>query len=564
MYILGLGGSDHDVSSCLVNEGRIVCAIEEERVTRKKYGFHSNLLLGHSRNYCLQAAGITTDDLELIVVDSILVPTAYFGVRNKSVVTLNHHMAHASSAFFPSPFEESAILIMDNAGDLVTYEGENGIETVTFAYGKENEITILDKVIAEQYKTSPITFQGKPYQKGDPDDSLGHFYKIISHYCGFDFLNEDSFYFTEDGKTMGLAPYGNNTYYEKLKSYVQLLPEGKIKIDLQSGTFETALQQIIQEDISKDEFQVKADIAYAGQAILEDAVIHLANALYEKTGCENLCIAGGVGLNSVANGKILKHTPFKQLYIQPASGDNGTSIGCALWGHFVYNQNPRKVKEGLYMEHAYLGRSYSRDEVMNSFDKFTELNIEAIEYPEEIAARWLANGKIIAWFQGGAEFGPRALGHRSILANPTLTHMKDEINHRVKFRESFRPFAPAVIAEKSREFFDINQETPFMLIVCDVLPDKRSVLPAITHVDGTARLQTVSKAGSPEFYRLIEFFGELTGVPVVLNTSFNVKGEPIVETPEDALRCFSNTNLDALIIDKFLVTKRTQNTDRRE
>jgi carbamoyltransferase len=555
MYILGLGGSDHDLSACLLKGDQIAYAIEEERVTRKKYGFYSNLLLGHSRNYCLEAEGIKTNDVDLIVVDSILVPTAYFGVRNR-MIQLNHHMAHAASAFFPSPFEEAAILVMDNAGDLVTYNGKTGIETVTFALGKGNDISVLHKIIGDKYKTSPIKLEGKSYQKGDPDHSLGHFYKMISHYCGFNFICNDDFYFTEDGKTMGLAPYGKDTYYDILKKYVKLLPDGNIEIEMQDGRLEKDLQNILQEERSDGEFQKKADIAFAGQKIIEDIIIHLANALYELTGCENLCVAGGVGLNSVANGKILKHTPFKKIFVQPAAGDNGTSIGCAMWGYYVHNKNERKLDDGLQMNHAYLGRSYSDKEVQEALKLFTDLNVEEVEHPEEIAAQWIADGKIISWFQGGAEFGPRALGHRSILANPTLTHMKDEINHRVKFRESFRPFAPAVLEEKSSEYFDIDQKTPFMLIVCDVKPEKRDLLPAITHVDGTARLQTVSREHSPLFYKLIKSFENITGTPVVLNTSFNIKGEPVVETPMDALLCFKNTNLDALIIDKYLVTKK--------
>lgn len=556
MYILGLGGSDHDVSSCLLKDDQILIAIEEERVTRKKYGFYSNLLFGHSRNYCLQNAGIQLDDVELVVADAILAPTASHAVRHRMHV-LNHHLAHAASAFYPSPFEEAAILVVDNAGGLVSFNGKTGIETVTYAVGKGNEITVLDKVIGDQYGEAEVSTSGKAYQLGDPNNSLGHFYKIISHYCGFDFLNNENFYFTEDGKTMGLAPYGTDRYYEQIRPFIHLLPDGGLRIDLHTGELQSLLEELTREELTgEDEYRRKADIAWAGQKCQEDVMIHFANSLYEKTGLKNLCIAGGSGLNSVANGKILKQTPFENIFVQPAAGDNGTSIGCAMWGYYMLKGMPRTPNDRLRMDHAYLGRSYSDAEIEEALTQFPDLEFEVVESPAQAAAERIAAGQIIGWFQGGSEFGPRALGHRSILANPTLPHMKDEINHRVKFREGFRPFAPAVLEEAQTTYFDLDQVSPFMLIVCDVVPEHRATLPAITHVDGTARVQTVTKHGAPEFYELIDKLGAITGVPVVLNTSFNVKGEPIVETPHDAMRCFSGTNMDTLILSRYVVTKK--------
>lgn len=558
VHVLGLGGSDHDVSACLLRNSHIFCAIEEERITRKKHGFESNLLLGESRKYCLNYADIGLDDVDLIVADSILAPTAIYGVR-KRAVTLNHHLAHAASAFFPSPFEEAAILVIDNAGELVNYGGGEGVETATLLFGRGGRIEVLHKVIGKKYKVSDIQFNGKPYQIGDPDNSLGYFYKVISHYCGFDVYHRGDFYYTEDGKTMGLAPYGSDYYYERLRPFFTMMP-GEIEIDLHSGQLINFLESESESHLGTDaEFQFKANLAYAGQKLLEEAIVHLADYLYEITGCPNLCIAGGVGLNSVANGKILKETMFERLFIQPASGDNGTSIGCALWGHYVLGGNERTLLDGLTMSHAYLGRDYTEWEIEEAISQWgSQLTVSRVEYPACVAAKKISKGEIIGWFQGKSEFGPRALGNRSILANPTVPDMKDKINSRVKFREGFRPFAPAVLYEEQNKYFELAQESPFMLIVCDVRKEYRDSLPAITHVDGTARLQSVTKENNPLFYELIHNVSNITGFPVVLNTSFNVKGEPIVESPNDAIRCFINTNLDCLIIGHFVLTKKSR------
>lgn len=554
MYILGLGGSDHDVSTTLMKDEKIVCAIEEERVSRKKYGFNSNLLLGQSRKYVLNAEGITLDDVDLIVVDDILPNTVYYGVRNRNLHFVNHHLLHAASAYYPSGFDEAAILIVDGAGSLVNHDGKQGLECISYGYGKGNKIEIFNKVVGEKYHTSSMGVE-EPYQTGDPDNSLGYFYRLISHYCGFNFIDKSNFYYTEDGKTMGLAPYGSDKYYKLIRPFVHLLEDGQIQIDLRSGAFEEVLEKIVEDESEGDEFKKKADLAWAGQKILEEAMVHIANYLYEVTKCPYLCIAGGVGLNSVANGVILRETPFEEIFVQPASGDSGTSLGAAMWGYYGILNNDRNVSSGYVMENAYLGKEYSDDQIRAAFSEFDRVCVaEPIDLAKTVA-KLILDGKIIALFAGGAEFGPRALGHRSILANPLIKDMKDILNKRVKFREEFRPFAPAVLFEYQEEYFDIKQYTPFMLIVAEVLEDKRTLIPSVTHVDGTARIQSVTKENGGIFYEIIQEFYELTGVPIILNTSFNVKGEPIVETPYDAMRCFMNTNIDYIVMGKYIISK---------
>lgn len=553
MYVLGLGGSDHDVSTTLVKDGRILCAIEEERVTRKKYGFGSNLLYGNSRKYVLNSEGIKLEDVDMVVADDILPQTVLFGVKNYQKV--NHHLLHASSTYYPSGFEEAAILVVDNAGALIHWKGEEGIESLTYAYGSGKDIKVIDKIIGKKYIVAESNHE-QVYQKGDPDNSLGYFYKLISHYCGFNYIVNENFYFTEDGKTMGLAPYGTDKYYKEIKSFVKFLDHGQIEIDLHSGSFCEMLSEITKKQLSSEEdFKRKADIAYAGQKILEEALIYAANFLYEKTKCPNLCIAGGVGLNSVANGKILKNTPFEQLFVQPASGDGGTSIGAALWGYYNIAGYERYIKQDSQLKNAYLGKCYSEDEMLQSLERYQDMEWEKPKNLVEETAKLLSQDMIIGWYQGGAEFGPRSLGHRSILANPTKAFMKDHVNAQVKFREGFRPFAPSVLYEHQTEYFEIEQYTPFMLIVADVKPDKQSVVPAITHVDGTARIQSVTREENGIYYDLIKEFAKITGVPVLLNTSFNIKNEPIVESPEDAIRCFRSTNIDYLILGPYLVKK---------
>ncbi len=553
MNILGIGGSDHDVSSALIMNDKLICAIEEERLTRKKYGFYSNLLLGTSRKCVLKEANIDLDEVDLIVCDDILAQTALFGISRKDVKRVNHHMLHASSAFYPSDFEESAILVVDGAGSLVEQNGTSGLECISYGFGQSNNINIFNKVIGEKYHVSNLGYK-QPYQTGDPENSLGYFYRLISHYIGFNYIDKNGFYFTEDGKTMGLAPYGTKKYYKVLREFIDFGKDGQIKIDLCSGEFEKVLQRIINNNDSN----VKADLACAGQEILEEALIYISNYLYKETKCKNLCIAGGVGLNSVANGKILKNTNFENLFIQPASGDSGTSLGAALWGYYncANIDKSNSIKKKVIINNTFLGPQYSNKEIENVLEEHSE-NILVEQYDDiaKKAAELIHKGKIVAVFNGKSEFGPRALGHRSILANPMLPEMKDILNERVKHREMFRPFAPAVLYEHQEYFFDVSQYSPYMLIVANVKKNKQSIIPSVVHVDGTARFQSVKKKENEFFYEIINEFYKITGVPVILNTSFNVKGEPIVETPIDAINCFKNTNIDYLVINNYLLSK---------
>ena len=337
---------------------------------------------------------------------------------------------------------------------------------------------------------------------------------------------------------------------------MQLLDEGKIEIDLYSNKLQDYLEGIINEPVSEEEnMKRRACIAYAGQRVLEDALIHAAKYLYEKTKYKKLCIAGGVGLNSVANGRILKETNFDEIFIPPASGDNGTALGAALWGYYNILKYERNITDGLILKNAYLGREYSDEEILEVIKNYPKLKYEKSLDIAKHTAKLIAEGKIVGWFQGGSEYGPRALGHRSILVNPCIPDMKDYLNSRVKFRESFRPFAPSVLYEDQTKYFEIEQYTPYMLIVANVKKDKQQVIPAVTHIDGTARLQSVTKECNGIYYDLIHEFKEITGESVILNTSFNVKGEPIVETPKDAIECFLKTNIDNLAIGSFILSK---------
>ena len=555
LQILGLGGSDHGASAALVQGETLTCAIEEERVTRKKYNIGANLLFGAARKYVLGHAGQALEQMDLVVADEILPATALYPLRRRAR-TVNHHLLHAASAFYPSDFEEAAILVVDNAGSLTSWDGVEGIETMTFARGRGRQIEVLGKVLGERYREAKTSYGGV-YQRGDPDNSLGYFYKTISHYCGFDFLVGHDFYFPEDGKTMGLAPFGTDRYLGQLQPLVQLEAGGQVVIDLHSGALQGLLQQIVEPPLPPEEdLARRADLAWAGQRILEQALRHAVDHLHQLTGCDNLCIAGGVALNCVANGKLLRQGPFARIYVPPACGDSGTSIGAALWGHHQLAGRERHAGESMVMRHAFWGRDYSEAEMREALGSLEGL---AWERPADLprqAAQLLAEGKVLAWFQGGSEIGPRALGHRSILADPRCPGMKDLINERVKHREGFRPFAPSVLAEHQADYFDHPRPSPFMLFVADVLPHQQEQIPAVTHVDGSARLHSVTRADSPRYHEVISAFAAATGVPVVLNTSFNDNGEPIVETPADALRCFLGTGIDELVLGPYLVHKK--------
>ena len=384
--------------------------------------------------------------------------------------------------------------------------------------------------------------------------SLGSFYEAATEFCGFR-PNYD------EGKTMGLAPYGDpTTFGREVADMLRIDEEGGIHVDLSYFSFAFQGWQRCGPKFYEvfgpprmpgQEFSDRhRDVAAAFQHVLEARVLELCSILHARTGCKHVVLGGGVALNSVVNGRIVRESPFEDVYVMPGAGDNGTCIGAAAYVEHVTLDNPRVEVH----DDPYVGRAYSSDEIEAAL-RSSLLPVERCDDVTAVAARWLHEGQILAWFQGRMEFGPRSLGNRTILADPTRAEMKDVLNARVKHREPFRPFAPAVLAEHASEFFVTDVDAPFMLKVCPVRPERRKCLPAVTHADGSARVQTVHHRLNPRFHALIREFHALSGVPVVLNTSFNVMGEPIVESPLQAIRCFFSTGLDALVLGDYLVRK---------
>jgi carbamoyltransferase len=546
MVVLGLGGSGHDWSSCATDGNRLV-AIDEERIVRKKYGVGTDLLAGLSRRACLEQFNITGRDVPYVVACELVPRPFYYSFRDR-VTVINHHLAHAYSAYPASGFAESAVLVSDNSGSLlhgsVSGEGAREVETITYFTASQTGIQVVNKVTGAHYLDG--SSESDYYQPGATDNSLGHFYRAASLAVNLKYLAAaSSFPISEDGKTMGLAPYGDERFVDEVASLVYLLPDGAVRLDALQVT------RTFERLVKSGAFEDRAALARAAQEVLERALLHSANALHAQTGARNLCIAGGVGLNSVANGKILRETPFEQVFIVPAAGDNGISLGCAYYGLANFEGVPPGELPGI--NGAYLGPSYPDDRIT---DALAAAGLP-VEVPDDLPARvaeLLADGRIVAWFDGGSEFGPRALGHRSILCAPFPASVRDHLNEQVKFREWFRPYAPIVPVERASEFFDIRQPSPYMLIVARVRQPDR--VPAITHVDGTARLQTLDRATNPVLHDVLTAFDARTGCPVLLNTSFNVAGQPIVETPEDALAAFAGMRLDYLVMSGRLVRHR--------
>lgn len=547
-FTLGLGGSNHDFSACLVEDGAVRFAIEEERLNRVKYSVNVNSMFAEDWRYCLEARGIDLDDVAAVVADDALLPTAYFKFRSR-VELIRHHHAHACSTFYPSPFERAAIMIVDGAGSLVP---GHGVETMTMAVGSGTTIEELRKVYGANYTTDGMSAH-RIYQAGDSDHSLGFMYKAVSREIGFALYEEGDWYLTEDGKTMGLAPYGSDRYVADMRRFMELTDDGRFTLHLHDGGLLDYVAGRLEPFDGEQRMEHAADLAFAAQQLLEDAMIHAARQLHEDTGSTSLCLAGGVALNCVANGRVLRETPFDDVYVQPAAGDAGCAVGSALHGYHGLLGRPRTTSgDRSWTKHAYYGRSYPSDDVVAAIEA-AGLPYEKVDDAPRLAAHLLADGALLGWYTGASEFGPRALGHRSILADPRDPTMKDQLNARVKHREDFRPFAPAVLLEHAPEYFELDIEAPFMLVVAPVRDDKRSVIPAVTHVDGTARVQTVTAEANDRFHSLIECFHELTTVPVVLNTSFNDRGEPIVERPSEAVAFFGPSELDYLVMDDFVV-----------
>jgi len=571
MRILGLNTMEN-ASACLVIDGRIIAAAEEERFTRIK---HQEGVPLQAIRYCLQEGKIDLTRVDIValnwqpwrlarrffhVLKFGLTSPKHFLIKAKRgahqvagnewgrMISLprqlpqllgvnprkckygfkyiDHHLCHAASAFYPSPFDEAAILTLDGAGEDAC---------ITFNQSRNGQIEQLGAIKLPH--------------------SLGHLYSAFTAFLGFRPCSGE-------GKIMGLAPYGEDTYSNVFNKMVMLCDRGKIKIDFKLLDYHLARANIFTSRTLKalgphreKESRIEdrhMNIAASLQKILEKAALHIADHLYRETGLKKLCLAGGVALNASMNQRILESSPFEQIFIQPAAGDAGTSLGAALAA-----EPPSESTQRYVLNHVYLGPQYTNKYIRQTLGKY-KLHPRHFDDIEQATAQLLAKGKIVGRFQGGMEFGPRALGNRSILADPRQGDMKDILNHRVKHRESFRPFAPAVLEEQTGNYFRFRDKAPFMTIIADVLPQARQLIPAVVHVDGTARLQTVSKETSPRFYNLIDKFYHLTNVPVILNTSFNIRGEPIVCTPEDAVACYLGTGMDALAIGDFLVVKNNE------
>ncbi|MHC4933393.1 MAG: carbamoyltransferase family protein [Planctomycetota bacterium] len=572
LYILGINAYDHDVSACLLRNGEIVVAIAKERISRVKHasGFYDDVA-----KYCLDCAGIALDRVDLVVRNCYMLPVPELERRlahhhlphqlsgherervarhplflsdSDKVVTCSHHLAHAYSAFAVSPFDEGAVMVVDGVGSHradVLEEVPESDETHPLAREAESyyafegsDLTVVEKVWMGPHKgVLSDEFYVMP--------GLGALYSRVSTYIFGDW--------NKCGEVMGLAPYGRPGIEPLLR-----MEEGRLAVpdwgDELRHPFVGVKDEAWEGSPQRKEWE---DLAFRVQEDLEQALIVRANRLHDRTGARHLCIAGGVGLNCVANGKLLEQTPFEDLFVQPAAGDDGIALGCACYGQLAVAKKPRT----FVMKSAFLGREYDRFDIAEAFRPFasrlgSHRRREASEAQlVERTARLLAGGDVIGWFQGRAEFGPRALGNRSILADPRDAAMKDRVNAQVKHRQGFRPFAPVVIAERAAEYFEGDVESPFMLLAKKVTPKARAEVPAIVHVDGTARVQTVRREQNPRLYALLEAFDRMTGVPVLLNTSFNIRGDPIVEDPTDAMECFLFTKLDALVLHDWVIRK---------
>jgi carbamoyltransferase len=554
--ILGINCFSHDTAAALLQDGRPTAFIEEERFNREK---HTKAFPDQAIEYCLKATGISINDVDVVAfghkarldyrrgaLDGLrrlplgakrLAVQTYvdlnlwrkqrdfvkrWGYRGR-VVNVGHHDAHAAATFFASGFDEAAVLTLDRGGDFLS---------TTLGRGQGSRFQTLKEV-------------RNPH-------SIGEVYTAMTGWLGFH-PNAD------EGKVMGLAPYGTDRYVDVFRDFIHLTPEGLFKVNLTWFAYQLESGPLSKKFL--DRFgparvpesaitEHHQDVAFGVQAITEEAGLHMARALHAMTGSTNLALSGGVALNSVMNARLLAETPFEHIFIQPAAGDAGNALGAAL--HVWHNgmDKPR----AWAMEHAFFGPEYA-DADFKELLSARKLPFKEVADPAVEAAQLLSESKIVGWFQGRSEVGPRALGARSILADPRRPEMKDIVNAEVKHREGFRPFAPSVLDEKGAEYFDGYYPNPFMLLVLPIRADKREVIPAVTHVDGTGRLQSVVKDGNPLYHRLIQEFERLTGVPVVLNTSFNLRGEPIVHRPEEALTDYLSTGMDALILGNYLLQK---------
>ena len=599
MEILGISAYYHDSAACLVRDGEIIAAAQEERFSRKK---HDHRFPSNAISYCLREGGIECSQLDYVAYYDKPIQTferlletyldfAPSGIRSflqamplwlreklwmrdyiakecsdsGNVLFTEHHESHAASAFFPSPFDSAAILTIDGVGEWAT---------TTYGYGEGNQIHLQ----------AELHF---PH-------SLGLLYSAFTYYTGFK-VNSGEY------KIMGLAPYGEPRYAQKiLDELIDLREDGSIRLNMKYFNYcqgltmtNSRFDQLFGGPPRKPESQVsrrEMDLARSVQEVTELAMLRMAKHVHKETGRKNLCLAGGVVLNCVGNGRLLREGPFENIWIQPAAGDAGGALGAALSAWYQYLDNPRRAQQVCGgridgMKASYLGPSFSTAEIQEFLDAMGA-RYQRLSRQELIAttAGDLASEKIVGWFQGRMEFGPRALGARSILGDPRSTKMQSMMNLKIKYRESFRPFAPSVLRERVSDYFEMSCDSPYMLLVAPVQEEirvpmteeqkdlfgieqlniPRSSVPAITHVDYSARVQTVRREENGIYYELIAEFARLTGCPLVVNTSFNVRGEPIVCTPEDAFRCFMRTEMDVLVLEDFLLRKDEQGSFEEE
>lgn len=597
MNILGISAYYHDSAACLVVDGKIIAAAQEERFTRKK---HDENFPVNAINYCLTEASLSAQQIDYVVfydkpflkferLFETYLAFAPKGFKSfatslpvwvkdklfqKSVILdalkdhldkntdwsskllfSEHHLSHAASAFFPSPFEEAAVLTMDGVGEWAT---------TSLAVGKGNTLNV----------TNEIHF---PH-------SLGLLYSAMTYYTGFK-VNSGEY------KVMGLAPYGEPKYANLIKDHlIDIKEDGSFHLDMSYFNYCTGLTMT--SDRFNDLFgapprksesilgQREMDLAASIQAVTEEVVIKLAKGIKKSTGLNNLCLAGGVALNCVANGKLLRENVFDKIWIQPASGDAGGAVGAALAAYYLMLAQPRKVDKKDSMQGSYLGPEFGQAEIEQRLSQAgAKFDVVSDTQLIEQTAQALADGLAVGWHQGRMEFGPRSLGARSIIADARSPTVQKQLNLKVKYRESFRPFAPSILREDVADWFEINTDSPYMLLVADVKKEKqlamtdaqkqlfgieklnvpRSEIPAVTHVDYSARIQTVSKDTNPKYHALISKFKEITGCPVLVNTSFNVRGEPIVCSPEDAFNCLMGTDIDFLVVGNCILRKEQQN-----
>ncbi len=599
--ILGISAFYHDSAACILIDGEIVAAAQEERFTRKK---HDPSYPHNAIEFVLKYVNLKLNEIDQIVFfekpflkfERLLetyvafAPKGYVSFSkamplwireklfqknylfnklkkhdqsynsDKNIFFSDHHLSHAASAFFPSPFDEAVVLTADGVGEWAT---------TTVAVGRSNSLEIKKEIHFPH--------------------SLGLLYSAFTYYTGFK-VNSGEY------KLMGLAPYGNPIYEDKVKQLIDLKNDGTFRLDQNYFNYATGLTmtnekfnslfgQKPRDPKTEKITQFHMDIAASIQKVTEEIMISLAKSIRAEYGIKNLCLAGGVALNCVANGKILEEEIFDNIWIQPAAGDAGGSLGAALALWHIDQGNKRSVNSKDNMKGSYLGTEFNQDEIEKELE-FLGANFETLKYDELIneTAELISNGKVTGWFQGRMEFGPRALGARSILGDPRSDKMQKKLNLKIKYRESFRPFAPSILREDLSKWFDINVDSPYMLLVAnvnsskkiemneeqkklfgiDLLNIKRSEIPAVTHVDYSARVQTVTKNTNKRYYDLILKFREKTGCPVLINTSFNVRGEPIVNTPTDAFNCFMGTELDYLVIGNCILDKSKQNPNLKK